>query len=91
MDISFVHLLVVFHVIKSCRCNTEYVIADGIRINKLDFESAQATENKKYIDLKSEERLLEYRLQMKEKKTERNQFPNRCHGKLKNLRGCLLS
>ncbi len=64
-----------------CIASEEYVIADGIKISKLDFDNLKFENDRDFIDFKSEERALEYRLQIKEKSAERNKFPSKCHGK----------
>ncbi len=70
-----------FGLITLCCANEEYVIADGIKLSKLDFQNMKFENEKEFLDLEAEERALEYSLQVKEKSYIRNAFPTDCHGK----------
>eukprot|EP00794_Sanderia_malayensis_P003222 gene3222-3700_t len=74
-----IHLSVLLSFATICSASEEFVIVDGIKISKLDFDETKFENADDFVDLKSEERSLEYTLQVKEKSAERNRFPSECH------------
>lgn len=79
--IPSLNLLILIHHIPYTVCSKEFVIADGIKISKLDFNHAEDETSSYKAALKSEERLLEHQLELKEKKLTKDFFPTSCHGK----------
>ena len=70
-------------------CSEEFTLADGIKVSKLDYNHAKDEASRYKAALKSEERLLEHQLELKEKKLTKDFFPTSCQGKLFSQNLCL--
>ena len=70
--------------IEILNCSDEFIIADGIKISKLQHGSSSNTGLPYEALLKLEERSIEYELEAAENKLERKGYPKKCHGMLLN-------
>ena len=79
--VSSLTLLIFTHHILYTVCSEEFILADGIKVSKLDYNHAKDETSSYKAALKSQERLLEHQLELKEKKLTKDFFPTSCQGK----------